>query len=91
MGETAVTVKLFSTTQQNLVPWVTRHPIFVFPLLRQNVGKSKLQIKTWQNSTKTGLIAPAVKGIRHKDRGATENSDRVAQTSTMTTYLPITL
>jgi len=46
-GETAITVKLFSTNEQNLVTWLTRHPRFVYSLLWQNVGKSKLQNKTY--------------------------------------------
>jgi hypothetical protein len=81
MGETAITVKLFSTNEQNLVPWLTRHPKFVHPLLWQNVGKSKLQNKTY------GKIQPKqdLQLLQWKESDttagvklATENSDRVA-------------
>jgi len=88
MGETAITVKLFSTTEQNLVPWVTRHPRFVHPLLWQNVGKSygkiqpkrDLQLLQWKESDTKAVV-----------KLVTENNDRVAQKSTLMTYLPITL
>jgi hypothetical protein len=81
-GENAITVKLSSTMEQNLVLWVTRHPRFVHPLLWKNVEKSEpqnntysripliwdVQLLQWQESdTKAGV------------KLVTGNSNRISQ------------